>query len=376
MPKKYKFPGGRIKGASEMHLSHRARAEYQAARVLQMVSRTHLAQPPPPPAPPIQTIQNTIGQPPTIIHGSTVPRIDTGTLMMGNIIQPDLPPIPPLQETGELQIPRIIHQIYGMFGDGKPIEEIPVFHKNTQLTKGFCEARGIEYRMWDLDMATALVKEMGPKYEKVFWSERFREQPILRADLIRYIILYKFGGIYVDADIHPIRSLERLFAMPYFFVTWADDKKKRPYNAVMGTFKDNPIFQSILDHSIESFHEKLKTIPISWKGRFVFQVTGHSMLKRVLKGLPGGGNILTDVLYQPPNKEKGRGAIGDPRVALFEDDNASLWYSGSSKVAKMKGPGSQMGKDIVGAIKRQSPGLKYKLGSQVPSQLFNEDDWL
>lgn len=89
MPKKYKFPGGRIKGASEMHLSHRARSEYQAARVLQMVSRTHLAQTPAPAPAPIQIMENTIGQAPTLIHGSTVPRIDTGTLMMGNILQPD-----------------------------------------------------------------------------------------------------------------------------------------------------------------------------------------------------------------------------------------------------------------------------------------------
>jgi hypothetical protein len=43
MPKKYKFPGGQIRGAAQMHLTHKQRREYQASRVLQSVVRMSLA---------------------------------------------------------------------------------------------------------------------------------------------------------------------------------------------------------------------------------------------------------------------------------------------------------------------------------------------
>ena len=250
------------------------------------------------------------------------------------------PPSPPPSPTvlnvptgsykpGKPEIPRIIHQVYGMFGDGKPISEIPVFHKNTQLTKEFCQKNGIEYRMWDLSEATRLIKRMGPQFEEIFWSKRFETQPILRADFIRYTILYVYGGIYVDADIHPLRSLDRLFKMPYFFATWADDKTMRPYNALLGTYKRNPLYVKILKETWRSFNEKVKMeIYDTWKGRFVFQTTGHFMLKRVLKTVKPP-NILNDILVI---YGKGRTKpIGNPKTALFEDANASVWFGGSGK---------------------------------------------
>ena len=221
------------------------------------------------------------------------------------------------------EIPRIIHQIYGMFGDGKPIEEIPVFHKNTQLTKAFCHEHGIEYRMWDLGMATRLIQGMGPPFEDIFWSKRFETQPILRADFIRYCILYEYGGIYVDADIHPLRSLDRLFRMPYFFTTWADDERMRPYNALLGTYKRNPIYLSILKESTRSFYEKVDMEIYERRiARFVFHTTGHHMLKRALKDVKTK-NILNDIVVI--NGKRRPKLIGDPTTALFEDANASVW---------------------------------------------------
>jgi len=233
-------------------------------------------------------------------------------------------------------IPRIIHQVYGMFGDGKPISEIAVFDRNTKSTKAFCEKHGIEYRMWGLSEAIRLIRSMGPQFEEIFWSPRFESQPILRADFIRYTILYVYGGIYVDADIRPIKSLDRLFKMPYFFATWPDDKRMRPYNALLGTFKRNPIYVDILKETWRSFYEKVEMeIYDSWKGRFVFQTTGHHMLVRVLKKVQGPPrrqptNILNDILliYGKGRKKP----LGDPKKALFEDANASVWFGGEGEI--------------------------------------------
>ena len=52
----------------------------------------------------------------------------------------------------------------------------------------------------------------------------------------------------------------------------------------MGSKKGEKLFLEIAEESKRSFYEKVKD-PIykKWKGRFVFQTTGHRMLERVLK---------------------------------------------------------------------------------------------
>ena len=231
-------------------------------------------------------------------------------------------------------IPRRIHQVYGMFDDGVPIKDIPVFDANVKKTKAFCKKHDIDYEMWGFQKANKLIDllekaETGKSepipFRKTWTDKRFKSQPILRADFIRYCIMYHRGGIYVDCDIHPIRSLTPLFKKPYFFVTWPDDKQKRPYNAVLGTYKHNPLYRDILRECCKSFHEKKnQDIYKTWKGRFVFQTTGHFMLKRVLKSCKAP-TIETDVLLI---YGKGRTKpIGNKGKALVEDANASVWYS-------------------------------------------------
>ena len=105
----------------------------------------------------------------------------------------------------------------------------------------------------------------------------------MRIDFGRYLILWNYGGIYVDLDICIIKnkSIKKLFDKEYFFVKWADDKRSLPYNAVLGTQKETDLYKDILDHTKESYYEKRKqSIYKKWKGRFVFQTTGHYMLQK------------------------------------------------------------------------------------------------
>ena len=53
---------------------------------------------------------------------------------------------------------------------------------------------------------------------------------------------------------------------------------------LLGTQKNNSLYADILEHCEESYYAKRKqSIYKTWKGRFVFQTTGHFMLQRVLK---------------------------------------------------------------------------------------------
>ena len=214
---------------------------------------------------------------------------------------------------------KLVHQIYGIFNDGIPLKDISVFYENVQKTKEFCKSKGYQYKMWNLKQCIDLVKKYYPQY-LTLWNDF--TLPIQRADFIRYCILHKYGGIYVDCDIHPLRSLDDLFKKDYFFVTWHDDKKKLPYNAVMGSKPKQKIFLEICEESKNSFYEKLKQkIYQTWKGRFVFQTTGHRMLERVLQK----HNMKDKVLDILRVKTKS-GKIVSGNNPYFEDDNASVWF--------------------------------------------------
>ena len=213
-----------------------------------------------------------------------------------------------------------VHQIYGIFDDGIPLKDIPVFYENVKKTKSLCKKCGYQYKMWNLASCSKLIKDYYPEYLSL-WNDF--TIPIQRADFVRYCILHKYGGIYVDCDIHPLRSLSSLFKKDYFFVTWHDDKLRLPYNAVMGSQPGNNIYREIMKHCEESFRSKIgNPIYAKWKGRFVFQTTGHRMLERVLKKEKvDKDKYVLDILAV-----KSKGKIISGKNPYFEDSNASVWF--------------------------------------------------
>ena len=81
-------------------------------------------------------------------------------------------------------------------------------------------------------------------------------------------------------------------------------------------------YKDILDHCKESYYEKRKQdIYKKWKGRFVFQTTGHYMLQRVLKK-----HKISDFLNILKVHTKSGKIVQGPNP-LFEDSNASVWYT-------------------------------------------------
>ena len=145
---------------------------------------------------------------------------------------------------------------------------------------------------------------------------------------IRYLIQYDQGGIYLDCDVEPIRSMDQLWKKDAFFAHWYGDKKKTPYIAICGSSPKNQIFMDIINHSIESYMEKkhMKFYDTA-TGRFVFQVTGHYCVKRVLKKNPNKVELLPIVSVINRQKEIYDFPPTDGDLpAIFYDDNISSWY--------------------------------------------------
>ena len=220
-------------------------------------------------------------------------------------------------------IPKTIHQVYGIFDDGIKLDDIDVFRESVEETKRFCWADGTckyEYKMWNLKDCEELICEYFPQYINL-WTE-FR-YPIQKADFIRYCILFIHGGWYVDCDVYPLQNLESLSDCGrQVFTSWNDDKDKKPYNAVMGSVKRNPLFLDIMEDIEKRVVEKQsKKIYDTWKGRLVFHTTGHHMLK---KHVPKDN--IYDLMLVYNEKKKIYTTSDNP---YFYDNNASLWHLNS-----------------------------------------------
>ena len=221
-----------------------------------------------------------------------------------------------------------IHQIFWPF-KGKELSEIPAFATNVNETQEFCKLHNYQYKLWNLEDCENLIKEDFSEYLDLWKDFRF---DIQRCDFIRYCILYKFGGLYIDCDIRPMKNLDLVFSSleteeQLYFVHWADDIKRLPYNAIMGSHHNNNLFLEIIKQCEKDYYEKSKIEKYKeWKGRFIFQTTGHSMLQRVMKkNKINKDKCFHNVLYIR-NQTKNNGGIGDLNTALFYDVNASVWY--------------------------------------------------
>lgn len=215
-----------------------------------------------------------------------------------------------------LTIPKRIHQIYGIFNDGIPLEDIDIFRECVDETKRFCKKNKYEYKMWNLKDCEELICEDYPQYIWL-WTE-FRHD-IQRADFIRYLILHKYGGWYVDCDVYPIQNLEPLLSNKQVFTYWNNDKKRFPYNAIFGSAFQNELFIKISDDIEKRTIEKQSMkIYDEWKGRLVFQTTGHAMLRNHVPK-----DSLEDLLIIENEKKNIFITANNP---YFYDKNASIWY--------------------------------------------------
>jgi len=221
-------------------------------------------------------------------------------------------------------IPKTIHQVYGIFDDGIPLQDIDVFRQSVDETKRYCDEWCYEYKMWNLKDCEELIIEKYPQYIDL-WTE-FR-YPIQRADFIRYLILHSYGGWYVDCDVYPIQSLHSLSDNKQVFTSWNNDKDKKPYNAVMGSVKNNPLFIKICnDIEFRTIEKQNIEIYNTWKGRLVFHTTGHHMLKRHVPK-----EDIHDLLVVYNEKKKIFITADNP---YFYDNNASLWHSDGNLALK------------------------------------------
>ena len=215
------------------------------------------------------------------------------------------------------QTPRIIHQIFIDMGKGDIYSAAGGrFYESHQMTRRYCKHHNLKYRLWTEDRIVTL---LGRKYLKFYKDLR---EPIQKVDFAKYLILYCYGGIYMDLDVSiiPGKTLDHLFSLDLLIVRWNDSKL--PYNAILGCSRKNPVFLDIIKQSQMDYNEKIKRdVYKRWIGRFVFQTTGHYMLQRALRK-----NGISPSQYQNILYIISKGVVISAPDPIFLDTNESVWY--------------------------------------------------
>ena len=96
---------------------------------------------------------------------------------------------------------QFVHQIYGLFGDKKPMSE--EFQASMRAWSGCAVCMGATYIMWDADMVETLMRSQYDQFWDMYQHVRY---PVMRADIARIAILHAYGGLYADLDTMPNRQ--------------------------------------------------------------------------------------------------------------------------------------------------------------------------
>lgn len=171
-------------------------------------------------------------------------------------------------------IPKIIHQIWS----GKT-EPLPNLFKELGETWKFQHPKW-DYKLWDEKDMLNFVTSYFPEYLNIYNSFYF---DIQRWDAIRYLILYKIGGMYVDFDYECLENVESLFegytcafAMEPDVHAKLFNKEMVFNNALMASIPYHSFFKKIIERI---FTEKmLKYETTLNKREYVLNTTGPWML--------------------------------------------------------------------------------------------------
>lgn len=142
-------------------------------------------------------------------------------------------------------IPKILHRIW--LG-GKPMPEEQIEYGNSW------QRNHPEWSMilWTEEMINSLDLVSKELYYSptVKWNEK--------CDLLRYEILYQFGGVYVDTDMLSVKPIDTLIENTDQFVSLCRHHAGLPQpeicNAILGCSKNNQYFKKIVEDITPSYY--------------------------------------------------------------------------------------------------------------------------
>ena len=158
----------------------------------------------------------------------------------------------------------------------KNLNEFPLFEKNKLEWQKYCNDWGFKYIFIDDNNYVDYLGEHVEFYNNLefIWQ---------RIDLLRYLVINKLGGIYIDLDIEPKHDadLYDLLDMKYIINKWQDPKtlKWEVTNSILGAMEGDltPLIEYVKNET-----ERCRKIPCYKirKIRFMLHTVGVRAFKR------------------------------------------------------------------------------------------------
>ena len=155
----------------------------------------------------------------------------------------------------KVNIPKVIHQTY------KSMEKLPGIWKKTPESWQLNNPEW-KYMFWSDDDCKKLVREYFPDFLSIFNSY---EYPIQRADAIRPILMYVFGGIYADCDIACKRPIDDLFFGNHEIYIIRTPATGTITNCIMASKKGAKFWLYIIEEMVNRFNNP----SIFWIGKHI-----------------------------------------------------------------------------------------------------------
>jgi len=195
-------------------------------------------------------------------------------------------------------IPKIIHQIW----DGRH-EPLPRFFKELSETwkKNHPEWR---YEFWDKERMEKFVAEHFPVYFNKYQTLKYNIQ---RWDVIRYMILSKLGGLYVDFDYESLKPADEYLSGKTCCFGLEPEEHRILFNREHSIIS-NAFIASVPNHPfMELLIENVFNSEASFTSRFycVLETTGPYMISRVYQNYENkdGVELLPEELVSPLSKD-------------------------------------------------------------------------
>jgi mannosyltransferase OCH1-like enzyme len=129
-------------------------------------------------------------------------------------------------------IPRIFHQVW-INDEGQPVPDEYAAYTATWLRLH----PGWEYRLWNLDNLDFALR----RPELIPQAKSYSQM----SDLLRFEVLYRYGGVYIDTDFEPFKCIEPLLDGVRMFLCSEDGETLTA--SIVGAEESSPLFLRLLD---------------------------------------------------------------------------------------------------------------------------------
>jgi hypothetical protein len=204
------------------------------------------------------------------------------------------------------RIPKIIHQIW--------IGNESLTPKHTESWRNWCKNSGWEYKLWgNADIDHIVVKNKSYFDKATAWAEK--------ADIMRYEIMYYYGGFYADADMYCYgHDLEKYLDLKSGFIGVFEPYMAFGMNTIGEPYVANGFFAVSPQHPI--IKRVIDSIPAASSKRSLLERTGpvlfNSCINSPITIMPSSWVFPLDFRF----------AIGkDPEKAIGEFKDKALVYT-------------------------------------------------